>query len=227
MNSNLDVWAIQDDPNELYTALDQIKEGLNIIYSNCICDFTVGENRVISRRFDTILYNEESDVLIMLMKNGKASKEEMIAYLEKNNKRYAEITFSKEDEFYDSNSTSKEIWFARDGYVLEDATMDSIDKNITTCDFYPMVEGNMSFNYRTSQNEKFSIDGRIFKGVVEFLDKVILIINQKNHMDALDVDHTLSLSEVIKTIEDKGVSCNISLATTLNLETENKTNKTI
>ena len=185
MNSNLDVWAIQEDPNELYTALDQIKEGLSIIYSNCICDFNVGENSVISRRFDTILYNEESDVFIMLMKNGEASKEDMLAYLEKKNKRYAEITFNKEDEFYDSAITSKEIWFARDGYVLEDATMDSLNKNITTCDFYPMVEGNMSFNYRTSQNEKFSVDGRIFKGVVAFDDKIILIINQKDHIDAL------------------------------------------
>lgn len=227
MNSNLDVWAVQDDPRELYTAMDQIKEGLSIIYSNCICDFSVGGHSILSRRFDTVLYNEESDVLILLMKSGEATKKDMISYLEEKNKRYAEITFSRPDELYYSDTSSKEIWFARDGSVLEDAIGDSISKDIPTCEFYPMVEGTMSFNYMTSFDEKFSIDGRIFKGVVAFDDKVILIINQKDHVDALGNDHTLSLGKVLRILEDKGVGCNISFDTTMNLEIENKRNKTI
>ena len=34
MNSNLDCWAIQFYPEELETALNQIKDGISIIYSN-------------------------------------------------------------------------------------------------------------------------------------------------------------------------------------------------
>ena len=37
MNNNLDVWAIQYYPNELENALNQIKGGMNIIYSNLKC----------------------------------------------------------------------------------------------------------------------------------------------------------------------------------------------
>ena len=59
--SNLDVWAIQYYPEELLTALTQIKEGMNIIYSNLTCAFRIGSKDIKTRQFDTILYNEESD----------------------------------------------------------------------------------------------------------------------------------------------------------------------
>ena len=63
MKSNLDVWAIQYYPEDVYTALNNIKEGINIIYSNCISELKIGNKKISNREFDTFLYNEESGIL--------------------------------------------------------------------------------------------------------------------------------------------------------------------
>ena len=49
MKSNLDVWAIQYYPEALLTALNKIQEGMNIIYSNCVCHFKVGDEVITNR----------------------------------------------------------------------------------------------------------------------------------------------------------------------------------
>ncbi len=72
MMSNLDVWAIQTDKSEMYDALDQIKtDGDVIIYSDLVCEFTVGGEEVKSRQFDTIVYSEQNDLLVMFMRKGQ------------------------------------------------------------------------------------------------------------------------------------------------------------
>lgn len=68
MQSNLDIWAVQDDPEEVITALDNIKTDNDIIlYTNALCKFQIGNENITSRQFDTFLYSEENDILVMLM----------------------------------------------------------------------------------------------------------------------------------------------------------------
>ena len=103
---------------------------MNIIYSNLKCFFKIGNNIISNRKFDTMLYNEESDLLIMLMRDGIVNKEDIINYLEKNNKKYTEITFTPSLSEYHNSSDIPEIWFVRDEFVLNDALLDSINKDI-------------------------------------------------------------------------------------------------
>ena len=57
MNRNLDVWAIQKYPKELYTALENVKTdtGDLILFTNLECNFELNGKRV-KRNFDTSLY---------------------------------------------------------------------------------------------------------------------------------------------------------------------------
>ena len=193
--SNLDVWAIQYYPEELLTALTQIKEGMNIIYSNLTCAFRIGSKDIKTRQFDTILYNEESDILIMLMRGGQAKKEDMIKYFEDNNKQYTEVSFAPTIEYYRDSDSIPELWFAREEYVIKDALNDSKIKGINYLEYYPNVIGNINLGYITnSNNSNISIDGRSIKGLIKLEDKIVLIINQENNKDKnLDFINIISI----------------------------------
>jgi hypothetical protein len=210
MRSNLDVWAIQYYPDELATALKQIREGFNIVYSNCVCDIRIGSQEITTRQFDTFLYNEESEVLIMLMRGGKASKEDIIKYLEANNKPYGEVTFAHlKDEFQDGDDLP-ELWFAREEYVLKDALDDSKSKGVTSCIYYPLAFGQMDLGYLTSSDKKVNVDGRLFGGVVQLDDKVVLIIEQENNVDSKGNNRNMTPKKVLGLLERMDVQCEVS-----------------
>lgn len=220
MRSNLDVWAIQYYPNELQTALGQVKEGFNIVYSNCVCDIKIGPQELATRQFDTFLYNEESEVLIMLMRSGKATKDDIIQYLEANNKPYGEVTFTSfEDEFQDGDDLP-ELWFAREAYVLRDALEDSKGKNITSCIYYPLAFGQMNLGYLTSNDRKVNVDGRLFGGVVQLEDKVVLVIEQEDNVDKDGKSRNMTPSIVLTIMEELGIKCDVSFDDSPNLYVE-------
>ena len=209
MNSNLDCWAIQTDSEELATALDQIDDGISFIYSNCTCNFKIGNQEIKNRQFDTFLYNEDSDVLIMLMRGGKATKEDMIKYLEENGKEYYEVTFANPVEDYENTDDIDPIWFAREKYVLEDAINDSKSRGITSCEFYPFLTGSLNFGYISNTDNPYSVDGRLFRGLVKFDDKLVLIINQRENIDANGKMRNMSNQDVLDILKSNGIDCTV------------------
>ena len=194
MNKNLDVWAIQKHPKELFTALENVKtdKGDLILFTNLECKFLLGGKKV-ERSFDTSLYyyaENGNDALILLMKDGIATADQIRKYLEEKGFQYHEVSFSKglkenllkefaipyEEEKQDENIP--ELWFAREEYVLRDALNESIEKGNTTCDYYPALEGVLSLNYSSNERlSSFSVDGRKISGVIALEDKMILMIN--------------------------------------------------
>lgn len=225
MKSNLDVWAIQYYPNELYNALNQIKDGMNLIYSNCISELKIGDKKIRNREFDTFLYNEESEVLIMLMRGGKVTKEELIKYLEYKNKEYCEITFLPPHEEYKDGDNVPELWFSREKSVLEDAIKDSKKKGITGCDYYPLLNGYLSLDYKNKYCNKIEVDGRVFSGIVKFEDKIVLIINQIYNVDKNGKSRNMLVKDVLFSLKKYGLRVNMSLDRKPNLYQENFSKK--
>ena len=187
MKSNLDIWAIQYYPEELYTALSNIKDGLNIVYTNVNSEFKLGNKIVKGRFFDTFLYNEDSDIIIMLMKGCKVTKYDIFNYLEKNNKRYVEVNFIPMKNVTKDKNNLPELWFARDEEVLKDAIKDSINKNIKDCIIYPHVRGSLELCYMNNSYEKIEVDGRNIRDIIKLKDKVILLLNENiDYMELLN-----------------------------------------
>lgn len=46
MKSNLNVYAIQNNPEELKKALEQLKKGFNYVYSNCMFSIQLGKQEL-------------------------------------------------------------------------------------------------------------------------------------------------------------------------------------
>lgn len=214
--SNLDIWAIQYYPEELITALKQIKDGMNIIYSNMTCSFKISNINIDSRQFDTILYNEESDILIMLMRGGVAKKEDIIKFLEDNNKPYSEVTFSPSVIEYNDKDIIPELWFAREEYVLNDALDDSLSKGVNYLEYYPNVLSSLNLGYITNNNSNISVDGRTFKGLIKLEDKVILIVNQENNKEK-----NMNFNDIISIVKKHNMSYDINIDNNVNIYKDN------
>lgn len=229
MNRNLDVWAIQKYPKELYTALENVKTdtGDLILFTNLECNFELNGKRV-KRNFDTSLYYDAgngNDALILLMKDGIATADQIREYLEKEQLKYHEVSFSKDltkelAEEFDISYTEEqadenipELWFAREEYVLRDALNDSIEQGNTTCDYYPLLQGFLNLNYSANSIPfNYNVDGRKILGVIALEDKMILLINNGND------DRNISPFQAHRIMEELGVSVNIHSDSEFNIE---------
>ncbi len=229
MNRNLDVWAIQKYPKELYTALENVKTdtGDLILFTNLECNFELNGKRV-KRNFDTSLYYDAgngNDALILLMKDGIATSDQIREYLEKEQLKYHEVSFSKDltkelAEEFDISYTEEqadenipELWFAREEYVLRDALNDSIEQGNTTCDYYPLLQGFLNLNYSANSIPfNYNVDGRKILGVIALEDKMILLINNGND------DRNISPFQAHRIMEELGVSVNVHSDSEFNIE---------
>ena len=225
MKSNLKIYAIQNDVNELDFALNKLDKGINYIYSNCTFDFKIGWTKIKSKKFDTFLYNEESDVLIMLMRGGKVNKEKIIEYLEKNNKPYSEINFYPLYDTFEGKDNIPEIRFVREKKDLALEIKESIEKGITSCDFYPLLESYFMLGYKTIDGEKIEIDGRKFIGLINLSDKIILLVNQKYNVDEKGVKRNIDIKDVLYTLKKYNVTPKVILDDIPNIEVENFSKK--
>lgn len=201
MKSNLDVWAVQEDETEIQTALEQIKGGLSIIYDKVACELMIGSNNVTNRLFNLFLYNEESDTFIMVMKGSKASKEDMISYLEQHNLKYVEVTFLEDaDKSFEEQAeySFPELWFARDEYVITEALDSSLERGVNTASIMPNVMGDLVLYYTDKYGDTEVIDGRLFKGLLSLPDKLVLLVNQG------DDTRNIKIGSIEKIMLDKG-----------------------
>lgn len=195
--SNLDVWAIQKYPDELKSALSNVKKdsSKNILYTNCISQLSLGNVNIDSIVFDTFLYAEDSDTLIMLMKYCGVDANDIRKYLDSNNINYNEVCLSNDQNYTDYDSDMPELWFAREEYVLREALEETRNTYYSnSCIFYPNINGELSLNY-SDDIKIYEIDGRKISGVITTTDKAILLINQND-------DRNLKYDDVLKILQD-------------------------
>ena len=203
MKSNLNVYAIQNNIEELKKALEQLKKGFNYVYSNCMFSIQLGKQEIKTRQFDTFLYNQESDTLIMLMRKGLVNKEDIIKYLKLKNKTFAEITFIPlEDENYKSSREIPELYFAREKIKVLEALKESIEKGNNYCKYYPDLIGRFYLNYITIDSKTIDIDGRLIKGLLQLDDKIILLINQVYNIDNNGNSRNMNNTEIMSLLNE-------------------------
>ena len=185
MRSDLDIWAIQYYPKKLYTALNRIEDGVNIIYSNVISHLELNNVEVLGRYFNTVLYNDDKKIMIMLMDGCIANKSDIVKYLSQHKKTFVEVKFMINRQKNNSDE-EREFWFVKDEIVLEEAVKNSFNKSYDKCKIDPNVKGSFDLSYKNNDHKKMIINKVDIKGVIEFKDKVILLLdNDINYSDVL------------------------------------------
>ena len=185
MKSDLKIYAIQSDTNKLYTALNRIGNGINIIYRNVDSKLVLGNKQIDKRKFSTYIYNEESNIAIVIMKGCKISSTEIIDYLDKKHKKYVEVNFVPIKEKTKIIDNMPELFFINDLYSLEQLIIKSKKNNNNYCTIYSSCSGNLKLGYLDKYYEYSEINKIDIKEMIKFNDKIILLTN--NNIDYIDV----------------------------------------
>lgn len=225
MDMNLDVWAIQYYKEELQNALANIKKESreNILFTNCLSNLRIGSNNINTTKFDTVLFSKDSDTLILLMKDGEAKATDIKKYLLENDIIFHEVNFAFEDQS-ENKDTLKELWFAREKYVLDDALNDSKNKGINSCTYYPNITGELELKYQTNNKKIENLAGIMnIKGIINFEDKNVLLIDNQSEIN-------INAIQIFKSLSDGGVSVNVDLDNDISIDElsySNESQKTI
>lgn len=181
MYSNLDVWAIQYNGDELYEALENIKSDNDIIlYSNLVCKFKIGDSEI-TRQFSCSLVSEENDILIIIMRDGNVSKTDIVDYLNKKNMKYTEVDFAPVCDDYQDEQENIIIWTIGEYNVLKDA-LDSHKDEDLECIYYPFIPSVLNLGYYTNHDNAFyDVEGRLFQGALQMGDDLLLFISQNDN----------------------------------------------
>ena len=187
------IYTIQKDPFNLEDALNSIQDSKDsILYTNCTSSLRI-RNTKLDVQFDTALYSEEKEVLILLIQGGKLSSDDFRKQLDMRNISYHEVVFAKRN--FKDIEKEKEIWFARDGEFLDNAANDSKRKGYDVCSFYPTIKGKFDIRYNTDSDGTVVLGRQEIRGVIEFEDKYILLIN---HIEDCNVYYKKALKILAK-----------------------------
>lgn len=180
MSNKLRVKAIQFYPEKLDSVLDSLNDGFNIVYSNLKSSINLNGIKLKSRKFDTMLYNEEDNLMLLLMRGGSLSKEDIIDYLDIYEKSYAEVTFENNPYEYQDGDDIPELCFVNNKNDLSDELIECLFYNINECKYYISLKGTMDLGYMDKYDKRVTLDKKRYKGVLKFENKLIFLSPNDN-----------------------------------------------
>ena len=207
MKNDLSLYVAQYYPAELIFGLSKLKSDMNILYSNCISTLNIGNQIIETDQFDTFLYNEDHNMLILLMRNGCIKKSDLVRYLELNKNYYSEIIFNISMNEYAENDVAFDISLVNKKYMLEGELNDALLSGKKSCEFYSNINGILGLGYLTNSNENINLYSITIESLIKFDDKLILIINQNNYGEKDKIDENV----VFNVIKNRGFNCEFIL----------------
>lgn len=207
VNRNFEMWAIQNNPYQLNDALEKIRDtNDSTLVTNCISRIKIGDKKL-HTVFDTAIYNEKKNITIFLMQYGDIDIKELETILQKKNITYNEIKL-RPYKAYKPRREQKDIFFATDMKSFTRPIRDSIMQGDTSCKYYPEACGRFSIKYFISKSLSELFDDYYIRGVVEFNDKLILIVNIKQ-------PYNMYKRKIIKTLNELKIDTTIDPSPTI------------
>lgn len=183
-NNILDIWAVQSDKNELYAALSNIKYDDVVVFENIFVNLRINNKLIRNILFNTAIFSEKSDVLILISNNSPVKCEDALKCLDNEGFNYHLVSF-EDHEIKSSDSKQNKFWFARDPYVVGDACDDSIRKNTSKhYSFEKFTQAELLFGYIGRDGLMCGCGRTIyFKGKINLEDKIILVVNNGDNIN--------------------------------------------
>lgn len=177
-NSNYDIWAIQNYPEEVVYAIEGLEDSKdNVLYNNCKSYIRVGERRIYVQ-FDTALVCEDKERLILLKKDGLLMPDHFRGLLNRRRIPYNEVTYIEGKPI--KQKDTKEIWFAVDNNVLTAALKDSKKKGVEACEYFPDLRGCLELRNTVDDGSLVTFYRQTICGAMVLEDKIVLLMSYKN-----------------------------------------------
>lgn len=197
-NLNKKIFAIQDDLDTLKSAIIKVRNtDNNLLVTNCISRLKLG-NQKLHIIFDTLLYNDDKNILIMIKDSSVVSPELFKEMLNNNNVGYNELNF-REYLHFDKPETSKELFFATSIFNLKYVIEKSMKNGSDSCTYYPAITGHFTLKYFYNKEKQEQLDDYYIKGLLELDDKIILIIKES-------IESTLYFKRILHELEKMNIN---------------------
>lgn len=211
---NRKIFAIQDDLETFSTVIKKIKNTEdNVLVTNCISRLRIGDKNI-HVIFDTVLYNDSNNILVMLRDSSQISRETFIESLNNNNIKYNEVKF-RDYLHFKKPETDKELFFASNSNNLKYALKDSMDKGNEECTYYPAAIGHFKIRYFYDREKQEELDDYYIKGIIELEDKYILIVCSKKEDD-------LYYKKIMTELEKSGIKVSMDYSREIEEPTREK-----
>ena len=197
-NLNKKIFAIQDDLDTLKSAIIKVRNtDNNLLVTNCISRLKLG-NQKLHIIFDTLLYNDDKNILIMIKDSSVVSPELFKKMLNNNSVGYNELNF-REYLHFDKPETSKELFFATSISNLKYVIEKSMKNGSDSCTYYPAITGHFTLKYFYNKEKQEQLDDYYIKGLLELDDKIILIIKES-------IESTLYFKRILHELEKMNIN---------------------
>lgn len=174
--------------------------GLHILFTKVLIDLKLGQSSFFIP-YDTAFISNRNELLLLL---NEKDQEKFIKKLDEMNISFHEIDFQEETYEYKPPQKNKKIIFVRGIKSLRETLVDSKKHNRNECIYYPRVKGKLNLKYYLRDDSKEELISKEVKGLIEFDDRIVLCLNQKenrninyrrilNLFDELDM--TVSISD--------------------------------
>ena len=197
-NLNKKIFAIQDDLDTLKSAIIKVRNtDNNLLVTNCISRLKLG-NQKLHIIFDTLLYNDDKNILIMIKDSSVVSPELFKKMLNNNSVGYNELNF-REYLHFDKPETSKELFFATSISNLKYVIEKSMKNGSDSCTYYPAITGHFTLKYFYNKEKQEQLDDYYIKGLLELDDKIILIVKES-------IESTLYFKRILHELEKMNIN---------------------
>lgn len=176
-NSKYDIWAIQHNPEEIYTAIEGLEDSKdNTLYARVYSTLRVGRGKL-PIQFNTAFISEDKQREILLMQDGPLGRKEFRNILLQRNIPFSEVRFMKTSIF--PQEEIKEVWFAKDKDVLREALLDSKRQGFDVCEYYPDLAGKFELHYPVDEEEAqyVAFEEQGIRGAMMLEDKIIVLMS--------------------------------------------------
>ena len=203
--NDFDVLAVQKDLSGLVDIFNDAQDVDDfVLIDNCISKLTLGKKEV-PIQFDKMLYSYDKNILVLIMKDSQLSTDDLEDFMHKKNIHFSKHICNKQNDSYKYDGELKEFSFVGEKESLKRAIVDCKQKENDDCVYYPNVVGKLELGYITDEGE-YDLFGRMkVNGVVEFEDKMILLLKRQKLAGLKDRQiFDLLMETPVKTLVDVG-----------------------
>lgn len=207
--NDFNVVAVQKDLSVLVDTFEEMQDTEDfVLIDGCVSKLIIGRKEV-DTQFDKMLYSYDKNILILIMKDAQLSVSDIEEFMHNKNIRFSKYVCDKQEDFCRSSEKQKEFSFVGERDYLKEAILDSRKKGFNDCVYYPNVSGKLELGYLTADG-KYGLFGRMkIDGVVDFDDKMLLLLERQKSISLNDRQVFDLLTETsVRTLVD--VSANVN-----------------
>lgn len=185
--NDLKISLVKVNSNHFFDEIRKLQDkGLNLLFSNCILSIRIGLEMAIVTQFDTCLYNEDENVLLLIEK-GNFNIEDVKESLNKENISFYHASYCRDNSYDEDHCVVKPTYFVEDISSLEQ--MLNMNQKGSSCIYYPEIDkGSIYIKYSDDDEVFLPLEDGQCRGLISYMDKFIFLLDSNEKKEELSCD---------------------------------------